>query len=402
MVLSSDKVNFLFQICLFDVSNDVLELSRTLDNQNCRILSLSWHPSNSQIAIGCSDSTLRIIDVESGHCTLRITLDKMSKAETLVWSVKFLPDFTIVSGSSAGKVQFWNGRFGTLRHDYQSHLADVLALCVDDEGETVYASGVDAKVVQFKRVVEGDGMQNWVQCRGVRAHSHEVKSLAVGSGSSGSCLVSGGVDTELVAYSAEQFDPTKINRFSPFSSWSGRFKVATGSNTLLYQGRKSLRFWRITPKSGQNGTSSSTPCSPDKDALQGSSHSPSPSGSLSNLSLPSLASSVESDLLISSGLPVHFLEISASSSHHILSSALSADGSLVAFSDGQKTWIYRIGVKVVCIFQGSISASSIAVKHDNSEIVLGLSKGGLQRSKVATTAEGRSQLNLEMVFEAEG
>lgn len=58
----------------------------------------------------------------------------------VVWSVAFLSDSTVVSGDSAGKVQFWDGFTGTL---FRTHLVtkwDVLVLSVsqvrnvDDSG----------------------------------------------------------------------------------------------------------------------------------------------------------------------------------------------------------------------------------------------------------------------------
>ena len=381
-----------FQICLYDIANNVLYFSRTLDNQNSRVLSLCFHSKGFQIAVGCSDSTVRIIDVESGRCTLRISLGKAQSSETLVWDIKFLSDFTIITGSSQGKVQFWNSQFGTLKHSYQSHLADVLTLAIDREESSLYAAGVDQKVVQFKKVKDDRGTAAWVQCHGI--HTHDVKSLAVVGNN---CLISGGVDTELIVYGTKDFIDSKMTRYSPFCSWLNRFKFALSSNTLMYQGLNSLKFWRITPKHGQALNSSSSSCSPDKDALQSHSsnycHSPCPSDS--NLSLPSLASSVESEFLVSSGLPVNFLEIKTSTVEHILSSALSTDSRVVILSTSSKTWIYSVGVSVLCICRCDVSAGSAAIKHDNSEIVLGLAKGGLSRSKLPAVLDKHCDLTFE-------
>ena len=352
---------------------------------------MSWHPKGFNIAVGCSDSTVRIIDVESGHCTLRISIDKVGRDDTLVWDVKFLSDFTVVTGSSTGKTQFWNGQYGTLKHNYQSHLADVLTLVLNEDENILYASGMDTKVVQFKKV--NDDNVVWVQCQGVRAHTHDVKSLTVASGDT---LFSGGVDTELIMYNTDSFDLSNTTRYSPFSSWSDRLKYAASSNTLMYQNTTSLKFWMITPK--RNQMSSSNTCSPDKDAIRSQlSICQSPTPSDSNISLPSLASSVESDLLISSGLPVNFLEIKASTVDHILSSALSSDGKMVVFSSRYKTWVYYIA-SAVCISSSDMTAHSIAISPDNSMIVLGLADGGLVKAKLTSSLDRCTDIVFETVY----
>ena len=358
---------------------------------------MAWHSKGFSIAVGCSDSTVRIVDVESGRCTLRISIDKDGQGDALVWDVKFLSDFTIVTGSSTGRTQFWNGQYGTLKHNYQSHLADILTLVVNENENVVYASGVDTKVVEFKKIKDNNDIVSWVQCQSVRKHTHDVKSLAVASGNT---LFSGGIDTELVVYSTDRFDHSNTSQYSPFSSWSNRFKYASLSNTLMYHDSSSLKFWKITPKHCQilSNNPSSNSCSPDKDALRSQiSNCRSPTPSDSNLSLPSVASSVESDLLISCGLPVNFLEIKAASVHHILSSAMSEDGKIVVFSSCNKTWIYSIASAIVCVSCSDISACSIAINHTSSEIVLGLTEGGLGKTNLPPTLDRRSNIAFETI-----
>ena len=335
------------------------------------------------MAIGCADSTIRILDTTTGHCTQRITLDKFQSRDTLVWSVKYLTDFTVVSTSSEGKIQFWNGHFGTLKQTFHLHLADVLSLAIDDEESIIFASGIDSKVVCLRKINTEGSIGTWVQAKAVRAHSHDVKSLTIAKNG---LLASGGVDTEVVIYDTETFKVSNVTKYSPFSSWSDRFKFASSTNTLLYQDNTSLKFWRITSKSEKrNQLTTSSSCSPDKDALRSLDSkgvSVSPCNSLSSLSLPSLASSLESDLLISSGLPVHFLEIKTSTPKHILTSNISQDGRIVAFSDVCQLWLYSIETHILCVRQWHLSACSIAFRHDNTDMLVGLTDGGLQHLKL--------------------
>ena len=57
-----------------------------------------------------------------------------------------LPCGTLVSGDSAGRVQFWDGMHGTLLFGFQQHAADVLTLAATPAGDAVFASGVDHQV----------------------------------------------------------------------------------------------------------------------------------------------------------------------------------------------------------------------------------------------------------------
>lgn len=68
-----------------------------------------------------------------------------------MWAVLVLPDGTLVSGESGGHVRFWDGRFGTLLHEFREHLADVLTLAASPAGDTVFAAGVDPRLAVFQR-----------------------------------------------------------------------------------------------------------------------------------------------------------------------------------------------------------------------------------------------------------
>ena len=74
-------------------------------------------------------STIRVWDLETGHCSAHIRVQDEAKEEkTLVWSLQVLADNTIVSGDSLGRTQFWNADFQTLRCSVRAHDGDVLAV----------------------------------------------------------------------------------------------------------------------------------------------------------------------------------------------------------------------------------------------------------------------------------
>ena len=347
---------FILQVCLYDLSYDALIYSRTLVKQDGRILSLSWHPTAPRIAMGCADSTLRVVNTETNRSILRITMDKNSNEEnTLVWSVKFLSDDTIVSGSSLGSISFWNSKYGTLKQSFSLHNADLLSIAVNNEEDILFAAGVDHKIVRLKKVEKrGEGEVEsyfWVQACDVRPHTHDVRSLAV---SRNGVLSSGGVDTVLCFNKVEEFEKEMSLRQSPFASWNDRFQLAPLGNILLFCDSRSLKLWKITPQSVSTDHSSSTVCSPDKDALA-------KSGLMTHKEM-------ESDLFKASGLPVLLLEIKSPSTHHIVCSGISDDGRLVAFSDSEKFWVYSLEPKVTCISTQCLPSRAIAIFSNNSSI----------------------------------
>lgn len=72
--------------------------------------------------------------------------------EGCVWAVMVLPDGTIGSGESGGRVRLWHGASGTLMAGFQEHGGDVLTLAASPDGRTLFASGVDPRICVFHLV----------------------------------------------------------------------------------------------------------------------------------------------------------------------------------------------------------------------------------------------------------
>jgi U3 small nucleolar RNA-associated protein 4 len=302
------------------------------------------------------------MDTQSNRCTCRISLDKTDNEHTLVWKLKCLRDGTIVSSDSNGKVTIWEGKYGTMKQVIHVHVADVLALAVNEAEDVMFAAGVDHKILRLKKVADEDnGGVKWVQADVIRPHSHDVKSLAV---SNNGILASGGVDTELCLNLIDQFHMTPTLRHSPFTSWYDCFKLAHSANYLMFQGATSLKLWKIFPKASSDR---STSCSPDKDAIRKS------------LGVIDEATTCNDD----ENLPLFFLEVKAAPAHHIISSGLSSRGNLLAFSNVEQVWLYKMNdVGVVCLGVWSLPASAIAVNSEGDSIVLCLISGGMQMASL--------------------
>ena len=334
--------------------------------------------------MGGADSIIRKMDVRSGRCIFRITLDEYQSRSTLVWDLKYLSNGTIVSADSLGKVQLWNGKHGTLQQSFQLHLADVLTLAVSEEEDTIYASGVDHKVVRLQRVKSKGN--SWVKSGEVRQHTHDVRSIAL---SNTGLIASGGLDTQLILCPTESFEIDSCVRYLPFSDSSKRFAIASKANVLMLQTNMSLKFWQLhkgeesTPRllngGGMDSGAEDQPVS-------------SQSNPEDHVSVVEKISSVPSLPASTNGFPINFLEIKTRGPLHILSSAISPDGNLVAMSNIDQMWLYRIcrsaGPKIRCLRSENLPSYKMAFTPDGSTLVLATINGGIKVARMDFKDDG--------------
>uniref|UniRef100_A0A673YZN6 UTP4 small subunit processome component n=1 Tax=Salmo trutta TaxID=8032 RepID=A0A673YZN6_SALTR len=236
---------------LFEVLEEHIQFERNLDRQKGRIISLSWHPSGTHIAAGMMDMILFAV---SGHAVQRLLVDRgfggSKSRETVVWSVAFLSDHTVVSGDSAGKVQVWDGHTGTLVKTHLVTKWDVLALSVSKDESSVVAGTSEGTVIQFQFIaptLQQD--KEWVRTRTFKNHTHDVRALAEIE----TAIVSGGMDTHLVVRPL-------LEKFDEMSHASGLRKIhfphrnlvscAKKAGLLLFQFPGQLELWRLGDSDG--------------------------------------------------------------------------------------------------------------------------------------------------------
>ena len=313
---------------LFNSNCGILEYTTSFTPQESRILSLSWHPSGDHIVTGGADSQIQKWSVSEGRTVLRISLDQFKEKSTIVWAIACLSDDTIISGDSLGKIQFWNGKFGTLKQSFQLHTADVLALTVSDSDDVVYASGVDNKIVQLQLIENLRRGHMWVNTNSVRCHTHDIRALTLCR----EILVSGGVDTNLILHDVEmEFNRDKAVLVPPFPQFS-RVSLAPTARILLLQYPQHLHVWSL----GQEVEDKETDLVPSPDQFEMLAAPPEEESAVPtglNVSNEEMKLQKESQLL---------LDICSSGHHHLLSSTISVCGKFVAFSDVCRS-------RVVCV-----------------------------------------------------
>ena len=284
--------------------------------------------SDGWLVTGCADSSIRKWDFATGGVTNRLTTDKVRGERTLVWSICVLgyvsctlyasigmtynvcSDGTIVSGDSIGIVKFWDSKTCTQLSTFQAHGADVLCLCASpvsplalifnidlnsclrchQEGNTVYSSGVDQKIVQFSSVggSASSSRSRWVQTSSRRMHSHDVRALTIWPPFTplppshrhkfpvnvAPILVSGGLDMSVVLTPAAIPSSTTVSKvtnplstsvvatfedsyhrkmgYSTGFSGTGRIKIARKKRLVLSAQDQTINLWRILDRDTHN------------------------------------------------------------------------------------------------------------------------------------------------------
>lgn len=177
----------------------------------------------------------------------------------LRWDATPLPtqDNTVVSGDSLGRLQIWDGVTGTLLQSLTTHDADILALAVAADGDRLYVSGVDNKVVELRHVSISDAAasqkgdsKKWIVSGKRRDHTHDVRTLALSAGPN-PLLVSGGVDCNLMVYSTEGFGQAGAShrKVPPFLHVSGNEHIVLHHTCLNRFLRGGFFFFLQTTRS---------------------------------------------------------------------------------------------------------------------------------------------------------
>ncbi|KAI9477414.1 WD40-repeat-containing domain protein [Coemansia mojavensis] len=227
-------------IRIFDITDDKLAYQRCFDKSKTRILSVAWSHDDESIMTGSADGCVRIWSVGTGRMTARMTLPREGRDPTLVWAITVLKSGTI--------------------QDFRALGADVLCLVADADGHTVFASGVDPKVTQFKLFVGGKpaggpgndsrkkagGRAKKWQLAGIRRyHTHDVRALAVSSHLKRDLLISGGVDTQVTSCESRPFPNENPYRQPCFPPLNGVVSVAMTGKLILQRQANVLKLWEL-------------------------------------------------------------------------------------------------------------------------------------------------------------
>ncbi|RMZ79138.1 hypothetical protein DV738_g3498, partial [Chaetothyriales sp. CBS 135597] len=220
-------------IVLFSTEDDDLRFSRVLvarpATKKTKVLSITWRDPSTVVA-GYENGSIRWIDVPSRRTLRQVTLGSSGgggsttssrSAVVVVWTVKCLPDGTVVSGDSAGELKVWDARNGALVQSLRTHKADILDIACNARGDRLWSVGTDRRTVSYRlSTVPGVRTQRWVELSHRQYHKSDAKCVAVfESADLGGVLVSGGMDAGPIVQSLAQAPVSTARRARLFVAW---------------------------------------------------------------------------------------------------------------------------------------------------------------------------------------
>lgn len=228
-------------ICIYQIGegDSQLEYYKMLSKTDNRILCLEWYKSSDSkdppLLVGGSIDYIKIWNFQSGRC---VDFIKVGNTGVVVWSLKVLRDFTIVSGDSNGTTSFWNGKMLNLMSSYKAHKGDILTICTTPDQESVFSSGIDPCIVTFSKNASKSS-NTWIKTRVYKPHSHDVRALATNDRNQ---LFSGGIDTFLVKSSL-----SKHNHVSLLANSADKMCLASSvsGNYVCFQYTKFVQVWKL-------------------------------------------------------------------------------------------------------------------------------------------------------------
>ncbi|KAJ8927588.1 hypothetical protein NQ314_019933 [Rhamnusium bicolor] len=222
---------------IFRVEDDGVYFEKFLDKQEGRIICLKFDPTGEFVVSGSID-VIRIWNVQSGHAIHKMTTGRSeSNKPTIVWCLEVANDFTIMSGDSRGKLTLWDGRIGSQLESYQSHKADVLALCLSEDQSSLYCAGVDPNIINYVKIsVKGD-TEKWVKSIQRKIHEHDVNALTICDNK----LYSGGADS----YLACSFHPPKTLLKVPPILQNPCVSLASEARYMMLRYHKHVEVWSL-------------------------------------------------------------------------------------------------------------------------------------------------------------
>ncbi|KAJ6020553.1 hypothetical protein N7540_006057 [Penicillium herquei] len=237
-------------VILSTADNDLkfLRLMRP-STKRARVLSVTFQNRHTIVA-GYADSSIRLFDIRNGQQLRTISLGKGPTGgpkELLVWSVKCLPDGTIVSGDSAGEIRFWDAKNYSLIQRIQSHLADVLDVAVSSNGDTVISGGADQRTVVYRKQdgEKGDKKSRWAELMHRRYHSHDVKTFAVYETKDISIAVSGGPDATPIVLPLREFGKEHHRKLSNLPQIP-QLTSSPASRLVMSFWDREISLWRVS------------------------------------------------------------------------------------------------------------------------------------------------------------
>ncbi|KAL1517504.1 hypothetical protein ABEB36_001261 [Hypothenemus hampei] len=141
-------------------------------------------------------------------------------------------------GDSRGVLTLWDGKIGAQIESYQSHHADITAICVDTNECSIYAAGVDPLISNYEKVKVGSNFR-WVKSIQRKIHEHDVRTMVIHKGR----LYSAGLDSYLVC---SYYPPKTLIKYAPILQTPCIQVTSSTSRRILLRYSNYLEVWSLS------------------------------------------------------------------------------------------------------------------------------------------------------------
>ncbi|EME49274.1 hypothetical protein DOTSEDRAFT_49566 [Dothistroma septosporum NZE10] len=236
-------------IVLLTTADNDLQFKKFLarvSGKKARCVSIAYQ-SRDRVVAGFMDGTIRVFDTRSNSVVRTMSVGvgvPGAPRNTIVWSVKPLPNGDIVSGDSNGEVIFWDGRSYSLTQRIKGHDSECLDVVASSDGKTVFSGSLDGRIAVHRQSTNATGRRSWANSHHRKIHNGEVKVMSAIDSNGLSVIVSGGADPVPVAIPLREYGKEN-NR--PLSAVPQRAPVVSARNARLLVSwwGKDISIWRI-------------------------------------------------------------------------------------------------------------------------------------------------------------
>lgn len=250
-------------VVIIDISGGPGSLEHLLvcQRQDLRVLSVCWYEDELVVG-GCADARLRcwatgaVGSTGRGRLIGTMRVDKSKTESTLVWSVQVLPESRqIVSGDSTGSVKFWDLNQHTLIQSFKVHDADVLCVVRDASESKIFSAGVDRKIHQFQLIKPSSSTKSskWVHINSRLLHSNDVRTMAVYEARGCNFLLSGGVEKSIVILSVSHFHDGRYRKLS-VTQQRPNVTVNEDQKLIVMWQDQTVKVWKVLNEDGTGKT----------------------------------------------------------------------------------------------------------------------------------------------------
>ncbi|KAK4636823.1 U3 small nucleolar RNA-associated protein 4 [Fulvia fulva] len=237
-------------IVLLTTADNDLQFKKFLarvSGKKARCVSIAYQKRDRVVA-GFMDSTIRVFDTRSSSVVRTMSIGAGipgAPKNTIVWSVKALPNGDIISGDSNGEVVFWDGRSYSLTQRIKGHDSECLDVVPSSDGKTVFSGSLDGRIAVHRQSTNANGRRSWANSHHRKVHNGEVKVMSAFDSNGLSVVVSGGADPVPVAIPLQEYGKEN-NRPLPTVPQQAPVISARHARLLVSWWGKDINIWRIS------------------------------------------------------------------------------------------------------------------------------------------------------------